>query len=147
MKVYLDNCALNRPFDDLRQERIRLEAEAVVLILARLERKEWTWLGSQALTLEIEKTPDPVRRSYLRRIVEHVHQVLPIGKAEFERARTLAEMGFIGFDAVHLACAESGKADVFLTTDDRLLNIAKRHAEELHVSVENPLDWLKEMVK
>ncbi len=56
-------------------------------------------------------------------------------------------MGFIGFDAVHLACAEIGKADVFLTTDDRLLKIARQRAVELQVRVENPLDWLKEMVK
>jgi len=48
----------------------------------------------------------------------------------------------VGFDAVHLACAESGKADVFLTTDDRLLKLAKRLAKKLHVTVENPLDWM-----
>ena len=35
MKVYLDNCVLNRPFDDQGQERIRLETEAVMLILAK----------------------------------------------------------------------------------------------------------------
>ena len=54
-KVYLDNCVLNRPFDDQSQERIRLETEAIILLLARLERKEWTWLGSQALELELTK--------------------------------------------------------------------------------------------
>ena len=35
MKIYLDVCCLNRPFDDHRQERIRLESEAVVAILGR----------------------------------------------------------------------------------------------------------------
>jgi hypothetical protein len=28
MLIYLDNCALQRPFDDRSQQRIRVEAEA-----------------------------------------------------------------------------------------------------------------------
>ena len=30
MKIYLDVCCLNRPFDDQTQDRIHLESEAVV---------------------------------------------------------------------------------------------------------------------
>lgn len=29
MKIYLDNCCLNRPFDDQSNLRVRLESEAV----------------------------------------------------------------------------------------------------------------------
>ena len=36
--VYLDVCALNRPLDDQSQMRIRLEADAVSLILSQFER-------------------------------------------------------------------------------------------------------------
>ncbi len=32
MRIYLDNCALNRPFDDQGQVRVRLEAEAKLYI-------------------------------------------------------------------------------------------------------------------
>ena len=145
-KVYLDNCVLNRPFDDQSQERIRLETEAIILLLARLERKEWTWLGSQALELEIDNTPDAEQRSRLRHVIEFVAPTIEIGEKELERASELQKLGFVGFDAVHLACAEIGKADVFLTTDDRLLRLAKRLAKKLHVKVENPLDWIKERI-
>jgi len=116
------------------------------LILTRLERWEWTWIGSQALEVEIERTPDLERQSRLKRVAEFIGQSVGIGAKEMERARELEKTGFIGFDAVHLACAESGKADVFLTTDDRLLRLAKRHAKQLKVKVENPLDWIKEMI-
>ncbi len=34
-QIYLDVCCLNRPFDDQRQDRIRLEADAVLLILGQ----------------------------------------------------------------------------------------------------------------
>lgn len=146
MKIYLDNCVLSRPFDDQSQERVRLETEAIVLLIARFERKEWIWLGSQALDIEIDKLPDFEQQSGLRHVVEFVSQHIAIGEKEFERAIELEKLGFIGFDAVHLACAESGKADVFLTTDDRLLKLAKRLAKRLNVKVENPLDWMKEMI-
>ena len=46
MRIYLDACCLNRPFDDQRQPRIRLEAEAISLILQNLHQREWEWIGS-----------------------------------------------------------------------------------------------------
>jgi predicted nucleic acid-binding protein len=145
-KIYLDNCALNRPFDDQGQERIRLETEVIILVLSRLERKEWTWLGSQALEIEIDQTPDPEQQARLRRVMDFVALSVEIGEKEIERASELQKLGFVGFDAVHLACAESGKADVFLTTDDRLLKLAKRYAKKLQVTVKSPLDLMQEMI-
>lgn len=146
LKIYIDNSALNRPFDDQSQERVRLETEAVILLLSRLERKEWTWLGSRALEIEIDKAPDAEQQSRLRRVIEFVSLTIELGEKELTRAKDLHKMGFVGFDAVHLACAESGKADIFLTTDDRLLKLAKRLAKKINVKVENPLDWMKEMM-
>jgi predicted nucleic acid-binding protein len=99
------------------------------------------------LDIEIEKTPDPELRSKLRRITSYISQPVELGPAELNRARELEKTGFIGFDAIHLACAESGKADIFLTTDDRLLKQAKRHKKDLHVKVQNPLDWMNEVLK
>jgi len=146
MKIYLDTCCLNRPFDDQAQERIRLETESVMIILSRLQRKEWTWLGSQALEIEIDRAPDADQKSRLKRIIGFVRDVVVIGQKELDRASELEKLGFSGFDAVHLACAESGSADVFLSTDDRLLKRVKRHARKIRVKVSNPLDWLKEMI-
>jgi predicted nucleic acid-binding protein len=146
MKIYLDTCCLNRPFDDQSQERIRLETEAVMIILARFSRKELTWLGSQALEIEIERMPDVESQLRVKRIIEYADQSIPIGDKVLERAQELESAGLHGFDAVHLACAESGAADIFLTTDDRLLKSAKRLSKKIRVKVENPLDWLKEII-
>lgn len=38
MRIYLDVCCLNRPFDDQTQDRIHLEAEAVLTILKYIEK-------------------------------------------------------------------------------------------------------------
>lgn len=33
LKLYLDNCCYNRPFDNLEQEKINLEANAIEMYL------------------------------------------------------------------------------------------------------------------
>jgi len=58
MLVYLDVCCLNRPFDDYSQERIRLESEAVLLILERCQGEVWQLLGSDAVDYEVSRIPD-----------------------------------------------------------------------------------------
>jgi predicted nucleic acid-binding protein len=50
-------------------------------------------------------------------------------------------------DRIHIACAEEAGADVFLSTDDRLVRAAKRQQEATKVEIENPLTWLQSIVK
>ncbi len=50
-------------------------------------------------------------------------------------------------DALHIACAEKAKADVFLTTDDNLLSKAVQNKTMMKVKVENPLRWVTEVLK
>jgi hypothetical protein len=76
----LHNCALNRPFDDQSQERIRIETEAIVIVLSHFERKEWEWLGSEALDIEVDQTPDPGQRSRLKKITDFISQSVEIGQ-------------------------------------------------------------------
>lgn len=60
-RMYMDVCCLNRPFDDQTQQRIHLEAEAVLLILNRCQAGEWKLVTSNALDTEIGLTPNPTR--------------------------------------------------------------------------------------
>lgn len=144
-KIYLDVCCLNRPFDDQTQARIHLEAEAVLMILAQCETGDWEWISSEVIELEINQTPDPDRRRRVQLLASHAHRSVAVGKSEIKRAQQFEAWGISAFDALHLACAESGEADVFLTTDDKLLRKSAVHAKQLHVRVENPLQWLKEV--
>ena len=63
------------------------------------------------------------------------------------RVSGLKEIGFGAYDAVHLACAEQCDADVFLTTDDKLLRLARENSSQLKIKVYNPLIWLKEVIE
>jgi predicted nucleic acid-binding protein len=49
-------------------------------------------------------------------------------------------------DALHVALAETGKADYFCTCDDRLLRNAKQ-VKDLIVKVVNPVDLVQEIEK
>jgi hypothetical protein len=144
-RVYLDVCCLNRPFDDQTRARIRLEAEAVLIILAQCETGDWEWVGSEVVDLEISRTPDPERRRRVQLLASHTHRSVVVGKSEIERAKQLETWGIAAFDALHLACAESGTVDVFLTTDDKLLRRSAAHAQRLRVRVANPVVWLREV--
>jgi hypothetical protein len=62
MKIYIDVCCLNRPFDDQTQDRIRLETEAVVLVLEHVEDGEWDLIGSDVMRFEIGRIQDTIRR-------------------------------------------------------------------------------------
>jgi predicted nucleic acid-binding protein len=144
-RVYLDACCLNRPFDDQRQARVRLEAEAVVLILGRVESGSDTWIGSEVLEFEINQIPDPERRRRVQAIGSGIQERIIVGDSEIDRARQLAEYGLGAFDAAHVACAETAGVDVFLTTDDKLIRKARAHEDQLRVRVINPVVWLSEV--
>jgi len=62
MKIYLDVCCLNRPFDDQIQDRVRLESESVLTILNHSKAKGWRLLNSEVISIEISKIPDNDKR-------------------------------------------------------------------------------------
>jgi predicted nucleic acid-binding protein len=129
------------------QDRIRLEMEAVLGILDRCSAGEWVLVSSTVVSDETDETGDETRRLAVRALLAQADEVIRVGQPEEERSVELEAIGFRGHDALHLACAEHGRADVFLTTDDRLRRRAARHARQLHVRVENPLAWLQEVTR
>ena len=143
-RIYLDVCCLNRPFDDQRQDRIRLETEAVLLILEHCEAGEWQWVSSAVVEEEVNSTPNRDRRHRVTSMLGGAHVIVALTATEVERAQAFKALGFRTYDALHLACAERAGVDVFLTTDDSVIRIATSHAEQLSMRVTNPLAWLLE---
>ena len=52
MRIYLNTSALSRPFDALREPRVRLEAEAVTALIAAIEAGQAELLSSEFLLFE-----------------------------------------------------------------------------------------------
>lgn len=144
-KIYLDTCCLNRLFDDQTQARIRRETGTVKIILARFFTTQWQWLISTVLVNEINKTPNETLRAEMDALLHLAAQNVTVGAIETTRAAHLESLRFKWLDALHIACAESGEADILLTTDDQMLRRAKRSYLQLRVRVENPYVWFQEV--
>lgn len=140
-KIYMDVCCLNRPLDDSLQDRIRLEAEAILLIYRKCRISEWQLINSEIIELEIAQTKDIQRRSQLQLAISIAQEKLLLKDSVKQRVIERPQIGFKSFDAAHIASAEDGSVDVFLTTDDRLLKRANRYSDRLKVKVSNPVTW------
>ena len=143
----MDACCLNRLTDDQSQLRVREEAEAIEHILAMVRQGRATWISSTILELEISRNPDQERRNDVTSLLIFASEVVRPKTEDADRAAELQKLGISSFDALHLACAERGEVDVFLTTDDGLLSRARRHGTALRVRAENPLSWYRELEK
>jgi predicted nucleic acid-binding protein len=99
----------------------------------------------EVVEFEVGKTPDPERRRRVRLLASHADDSVVAGQAEIGRAKRFESWGISAYDALHLACAESSGADVFLTTDGELLRKVANYAEQLTVRVEDPMTWLREL--
>lgn len=118
MRIYLDNCCFNRPFDDQKQLRIRLETEAKLDIQERILQKKIDLAWSYILDFENEMNPFEQRRIAIHQWKKHAIVDIIETEEVIERAEKLFQMGFKTKDALHLACAISLKCEYFLTTDD-----------------------------
>ncbi|HEU4886207.1 MAG TPA: PIN domain-containing protein [Longimicrobium sp.] len=144
IRIYLDTCCLNRPLDNQSQQRVRLESEAIIIILRRVARGEWTMIGSGAIDDEIAANPDPELRDHVQSFARVATEYVTLNPDHGRRGRQLQAAGLQGHDALHLACAEAAGADVLLTTDDAFVRRARRVQQDVGVRVVNPLTWLEE---
>lgn len=145
MRIYLDNCCYNRPFDDQTQERIHLESEAILAILRRGQAGMYQIIGSAILELEMNRMHDVAKMQRVKDLykVEDVH--VAYTEEIRERSREIMKQSNIrAFDSLHIAAAEAAEADVMLTTDDGLEKMAARL--ELKVKVMNPLKFAWEEI-
>ena len=141
----MDNCCLNRPFDDQSDPRIRLESEAIKTILNILEENVWILVSSDVLKFEINNTSDDQKRNNLFEINNLSKTTVKLTDAIKNRAQEFeGAAGIQAFDAMHLACAENN-ADILLTTDDRFIKRAEE-LNELEIKISNPLTWLNEVL-
>jgi predicted nucleic acid-binding protein len=124
IKVYLDNCCYNRPFDSQIHPQVILETTAKIQIQNLIKKEELQLVTSYALFMEINQSP----------FVQNAKLILDyIKKNTFQYISTEDEeeiillrdkimlSGIKKFDATHIACAIFSECDYFITTDYRLL--------------------------
>lgn len=126
MRLYLDVCCFNRPFDDQNKIRIRLEAEAKLHIQEAITRKRLELAWSYMLDYENSMNPFVERRRAIARWKAHARINVKETRSILQNATKLSKNGLKSKDAIHVACAIAAGCGIFLTTDDRILDRAGR---------------------
>jgi predicted nucleic acid-binding protein len=121
MRIYMDNCCLNRPFDDQSKMRIQLEAEAVLYIQKEIAAKKLELAWSYLIDYENSFNPFEEKRNAIDNLKEYA--IVNTGETEavLKNAESVQKMGIKVFDSLHVACAIETRCDYFLSTDDILL--------------------------
>jgi predicted nucleic acid-binding protein len=121
MRLYLDLCCFNRPYDDQTQTRIRLETEAKIFIQEKVKRLECELIWSSTLDFENANNPYDEHRLAIQHWRSLACTIVIADATIIAKAQELSSRGLGRYDALHLASAMAGGADLFVTTDDRLL--------------------------
>ena len=137
MRIYLDNCCFNRPYDNQSQQRINDETES---IFRAINKKENIIIGSDTLILEMAQIKDvdlqlDIVAMYSQTIKEEVSTSEEVEKIADS---IMSESSIHKMDALHLASAIAGKAEVFLTVDDKLIKSCSKL--NLNMKVINPVE-------
>ena len=137
MKLYFDVCSLCRPYDDLSQDRVYAESEAVLALIKKAVLSDWTIAASDMINIELGELNDPVKLENIMELYANANDFLSITDAVKERSRDYQAHRIKTYDSLHLALAELNGYDFLLTTDDRFFRAARQIS--LHTIVQNPL--------
>jgi hypothetical protein len=81
--------------------RIRLESEAVLLILRYCEQGIFKWLTNDIVDLEIEQTNDTVCKGRLQFVMSFTSHRVAIKDSVHKRAEYFESLSIKGWDAFH----------------------------------------------
>ncbi len=70
MRIYLDNCCYNRPYDDQSQLRISLESQAKLHIQEMIKDNKLQLASSYTLIYENSKNPYEIKRKTIGKFLE-----------------------------------------------------------------------------
>ena len=124
MRVYLDMCCYNRPYDDQSQLKVAMEAQSKLHIQNLIKDRKLDLIGSYTLDFEVSRNPYEMRR---RSIVQFIRDNMK-GYVGAERADVIQPIadeimltGVREKDAYHVASAIYARCEYFISTDMRLL--------------------------
>lgn len=124
MRIYLDTCCYNRPYDDQSQIAISLETQAKLYIQRLIKNREFELVDSYMLRYECGQNPFEMRKKSIIEFLDN-NAVLYVDidrQAAIESmAADIMKTGIKFKDACHVASAIYAKCEYFISTDKRLL--------------------------
>lgn len=124
MRIYLDTCSYNRPYDDQSQMRICLETQAKLHIQDLIRQGKLELVTSYILEYENRANRSMQKKMTIQAFMEEHTSYYVSNQKEMEigeRAVAIMQTGIKEKDAYHVACAIQAGCSYLITTDDRLL--------------------------
>jgi len=140
IRIYLDNCAYNRPFDDKGQLSIRMEADAKLKIQEDIRKGIYELTWSYMNEYENNDNPYDEKREAIG-IWAHIaaHICIP-GDKILEKGKQIQQIAIKPKDSLNLACAIESNCQYFITTDKTLL---KKAGAFPGIEIINPIDFIR----
>jgi predicted nucleic acid-binding protein len=139
MRVYLDNCCFNRPYDDQSQTRIEIETKAKIFIQRHILEGKIKLVWSYMMDFENGNNPFYEKRNAIAAWKSLAVTYIDENNDIIHLAKKIAASGVKESDSLHVAAAIAGQCDYFITTDDRI------KSPDAPIKIVNPLEFLKEL--
>ena len=121
IKIYLDNCCFNRPYDDQSYISIKFESEAKIAIQEKIKKNEIDLCWSYILDIENDNNPFIERKLEIEKWKSIAAFDTEENEAILNNMKNLIEFGLKPLDSLHISCAIELKCDYFLTVDKGIL--------------------------
>ncbi len=141
MRVYLDNCCFNRPYDDQSSLAIRLETEAKLGIQEKIKSGHLSLGWSYILDFENNANPFLEKRIEIQKWKETADSFVNETEEILSKMNELTAIGLKPLDALHVACAISLECQYFLTVDKGILKKTREYSE---TKIINPINFIIE---
>ena len=140
MRIYLDHCAYNRPFDNQENIKIQLETLAKLYIQDKIRQGKYDLVWSYMSDLENSTNPNIENKKSIQ-IWENISKIkCKSSESILILGKNIEKKGISVKDSLHIASAIESQCDYFITTDMGLLN--KRINE---IKIINPIDFIRVM--
>jgi len=138
VKVYLDNCCFNRPYDNQNNLVVFLETEAKLFIQDLIHSEKLMLVWSFVLDYENNDNPFFERKHSISAWKNLSTVDCDLCDEIANTAGYLLKIGLRQKDASHIACAIYAGADYFITTDKKILNKPVQG-----INLINPIDFVR----
>ncbi len=143
MRIYLDMCCYNRPYDDQTQLKIAMETQSKLYIQTLIKEKKLKLIVSYMLRYECSQNPFEMRRNTIFTFLEeNAFGYVGDNCKELveEKAAEIMKTGVKFKDACHVASAIYAGCEYFISTDVRLLKYRTKE-----IKMVTPIEFIMEM--
>ncbi|MDR1909514.1 MAG: type II toxin-antitoxin system VapC family toxin [Spirochaetaceae bacterium] len=140
MRIYLDQCAYNRPFDDQNNVKNQLETTAKLYIQDQIKHGKYDLIWSYMSDFENSNNPNIENKNSIQEWENIAKYKCKSSETILERGRKIELYKIKPNDALHISCAIESKCEYFITTDSGLTN---KKLDEIKII--NPIDFVREI--